>query len=121
MHKKLSLLMLLSLILAILCANFFPSLVIKSKFLGKYFIELLKAFVPFLIFGTITYSIASFDAFSNVKKIVTLTLIFYIMSTLIAITFSLIIGSFLDFGVTNKYIPNPVDLLSTQVDIGSSL
>ncbi|MBT3475340.1 dicarboxylate/amino acid:cation symporter [bacterium] len=121
MHKKLSLLMLLSLILAILCANFFPSLVIKSKFLGKYFIELLKAFVPFLIFGTITYSIASFDAFSNVKKIVPLTLILYIASTLIAITFALIVGSFLDFGVENKYIPNPEDLVSAQVDIGSSL
>ena len=113
--------MLLSLILAILCANFFPSLVIKSKFLGKYFIELLKAFVPFLIFGTITYSIASFDAFSNVKKIVPLTLILYIASTLIAITFALIVGSFLDFGVENKYIPNPEDLVSAQVDIGSSL
>ena len=121
MHKKLSFLMLLSFLLAILFANFFPDLVIKSKFLGTYFIKLLKAFVPFLIFGTITYSIASFDAFSNVKKIVPLTLIFYIISTLIAITFSLIIGSFLDFGVTNKYIPNSVDLLSNQVDIGSSL
>ena len=69
MHKKLSIFMLISFLLAIICAYLFPDFVVKSKFLGKYFIKILKAFVPFLIFGTITYSIASFDAFSKIKKI----------------------------------------------------
>ena len=94
--------MLISFLLAIICAYLFPDFVVKSKFLGKYFIKILKAFVPFLIFGTITYSIASFDAFSKIKKIVPLTLILYILSTLLAITFALIIGSGINYEVNNK-------------------
>ena len=68
MHKKLSMLMLLSFVLAIICAKYFPETAVESKFLGQYFIKTLKAFVPFLIFGTITYSIASFDALSKIKN-----------------------------------------------------
>ena len=119
MHKKLSLLMLLSFLLAIIFSNYFPEIVINSKFLGDYFIRLLKAFVPFLIFGTITYSIASFDAFSKIGKIVPLTLFFYIISTLIAITFALLVGSYIDFGSTDFNLQG--NFVSKQIDIGTSL
>ena len=89
MHKKLSIFMLISFLLAIICAYLFPDFVVKSKFLGKYFIKILKAFVPFLIFGTITYSIASFDAFSKIKKIGKLiSTNYYSVEYLIAVTVS---------------------------------
>ena len=121
MHKKLSIFMLISFLLAIICAYLFPDFVVKSKFLGKYFIKILKAFVPFLIFGTITYSIASFDAFSKIKKIVPLTLILYILSTLLAITFALIIGSGINYEVNNKPILFTSEILNENVDLSSSL
>ncbi|NSW99219.1 cation:dicarboxylase symporter family transporter, partial [bacterium] len=97
MQKKLSVLMLLGFVLSIPFAKFFPELTIKSKFLGNYFIYLLKSFVPFLIFGTITFSIASFESGSKLKKIVPLTLLFYITSTLIAIIYALSIASNINF------------------------
>ena len=40
MHKKLSIFMLISFLLAIICAYLFPDFVVKSKFLGKYFIKI---------------------------------------------------------------------------------
>ena len=121
MHKKLSILMLISFLLAILCANFFPDITVKTKFLGKYFIQLLKAFVPFLIFGTITYSIASFNASSSLKKIVPLTMFLYIFSTLIAVSFALLVGSRINFAGSNQYIPESYQLAEKSIDIGSSL
>ncbi len=119
MHKKLSLLMLLSFVLAIIFSNYFPEIVISSKFLGDYFIRLLKAFVPFLIFGTITYSIASFDAFSKIGKIVPLTLFLYVFSTLIAISFALFVGSYIDFGTADYNLQG--NFVNKQIDIGTSL
>ena len=97
MQKKLSVLMLLGFVLSIPFAKFFPELTIKSKFLGSYFIYLLKSFVPFLIFGTITFSIASFESGTKLKKIVPLTLLFYITSTFIAIIYALSIASNINF------------------------
>ena len=119
MHKKLSILMLISFVLAIIFAKFFPDIVVSSKFLGDSFIRLLKGFVPFLIFGTITFSIASFDAVSKIGKIVPLTLFSYIVSTLVAISFALFVGSYIDFGLNNYDIQT--NIVNEDVDIGASL
>ena len=119
MHRKLSILMLISFVLAIIFAKFFPDIVVSSKFLGDSFIRLLKGFVPFLIFGTITFSIASFDAVSKIGKIVPLTLFSYIVSTLVAISFALFVGSYIDFGLNNYDIQT--NIVNEDVDIGASL
>lgn len=121
MHKSLSALMLLAFILAVVFANFFPSIVIESKFLGDSFIRILKAFVPFLIFGTISYSIASFDTLDKAGKIVPLTLSFYILSTLIGISFALIIGSNINFGYVDSSNFSSITLSDSKIDISSSL
>ena len=113
--------MLLSFVLAIICAKYFPETAVESKFLGQYFIKTLKAFVPFLIFGTITYSIASFDALSKIKTIVPLTIILYIFSTLLAITFALIVGSTINYDGADIYTPSSSIVVNENLDISSSL
>ena len=89
MQKTLSLWMLIAFFFAIPFAFIFPDYAIQYKFLGSYFISILKNFVPFLIFGTITYSVASFGSNASATRIVPLTLGLYLLTTLISITYGL--------------------------------
>ena len=121
MQRQLSLWMLISFLLAIPFATYLPEYAIKSKFLGDYFIYLLKQFVPFLIFGTITYSIASFGSTNSLAKIVPLTLSLYLITTLIAIAYALIVGSQIQFGTGEiiQLTASPID--RNSIDLTSTL
>lgn len=121
MQRQLSLWMLISFLLAIPFATYLPEYAIKSKFLGDYFIYLLKQFVPFLIFGTITYSVASFGSTNSLAKIVPLTLSLYLITTLIAIAYALIVGSQIQFGTGEiiQLTASPID--RNSIDLTSTL
>ena len=104
MEKKLSLLMLAFFVLSIPSAFFFPDFILNTKFIGEFFIYILKLFVPFIIFISISYSIASFSSENNLGKMIPLTLILYILSTTFAIVFSLLISSNINFPKNNDLI-----------------
>ena len=104
MEKKISLLMLLGFLLAIPSSFLVPEIVISSKVIGDLFISILKLFVPFIIFISISYSIASFDTNTNLKKMIPLTLILYVISTIISISFSLTISTQINFPINEALI-----------------
>ena len=104
MEKKISLLMLLGFLLAIPSSFLAPEIVISSKVIGDLFISILKLFVPFIIFISISYSIASFDTNTNLKKMIPLTLILYVISTIISISFSLTISTQINFPMNEALI-----------------
>ena len=104
MEKKISLLMLLGFLLAIPSSFLVPEIVISSKVIGDLFISILKLFVPFIIFISISYSIASFDTNTNLKKMIPLTLILYIISTIISISFSLTVSTQINFPINEALI-----------------
>ena len=99
MEKKISLFMLIGFLFAIPCSFFFPSIIVESEFFGKLFLDILKFIVPFVIFISISFSIASFSTNTKLKKMVPMTLILYVLSTTLAITFSLLISSQINFPV----------------------
>tara|TARA_B100001248_G_scaffold99239_1_gene73711 strand:+ start:61134 stop:62309 length:1176 start_codon:yes stop_codon:yes gene_type:complete len=104
MEKKISLLMLLGFLLAIPSSFLVPDIVVSSKVFGDLFISILKLFVPFIIFISISYSIASFDTNTNLKKMIPLTLILYVISTIISISFSLTISTQINFPMNEALI-----------------
>ena len=121
MQKTLSLWMLIAFFFAIPFAFIFPDYAIQYKFLGSYFISILKNFVPFLIFGTITYSVSSFGSNASASRIVPLTLGLYLLTTLISITYALLIGSNIEFNTGEIIQLTSEPLSTTQVDLGSTL
>ena len=120
MQRQLSLWMLIAFLSSIPFALYFPELTIESKFIGDYFIHILKQFVPFLIFGTITYSVMSFGSEGSVGKIVPITLCLYLLTTLVAISYALLIGSQIEFssGGTIQLTAEPID--ATSIDLKST-
>ena len=104
MEKRISLLMLLGFLLAIPASFLIPDVVISSKIIGDLFISTLKLVVPFIIFISISYSIASFDTNTKLKKMIPLTIILYILSTTISISFSLAISSQVNFPINEALI-----------------
>ena len=104
MEKRISLLMLLGCLLAIPSSFLIPDVVISSKIIGDLFISTLKLVVPFIIFISISYSIASFDTNTKLKKMIPLTIILYILSTTISISFSLAISSQVNFPINEALI-----------------
>ena len=121
MQKKLSLWMLIAFLLAIPFAFYLPELAIQVKFLGTYFISILKYFVPFLIFGTITYSVASFGSNASAVKIVPLTLGLYLSTTFIAISYALLLGSNINFNTGEIINLSSEIVASNEVNLGSTL
>jgi len=120
MQRQLSLWMLIAFLSSIPFALYFPELTIESKFIGDYFIHILKQFVPFLIFGTITYSVMSFGSEGSVGKIVPKTLCLYLLTTLVAISYALLVGSQIEFssGGTIQLTAEPID--ATSIDLKST-
>lgn len=119
MEKKISLAMLFCFLASIPIALFFPDFMLKSKPLGDYFLIILKSFVPFLIFSTISFSIASFSSGSNLQKMVPLTLILYLISTIIAISISLFVSSNVDFGINPGIAEGLVISKVVELDVSS--
>lgn len=119
MEKKISLAMLFCFLASIPIALFFPDFMLKSKPLGDYFLIILKSFVPFLIFSTISFSIASFSSGSNLQKMVPLTLILYLISTIIAISISLFVSSNVNFGINPGIAEGLVISKVVELDVSS--
>ena len=119
MEKKISLAMLFCFLASIPIALFFPDFMLKSKPLGDYFLIILKSFVPFLIFSTISFSIASFSSGSNLQKMVPLTLILYLISTIIAISISLFVSSNINFGINPGIAEGLVISKVVELDVSS--
>ena len=119
MEKKISFAMLFCFLASIPIALLFPDFMLKSKPLGDYFLIILKSFVPFLIFSTISFSIASFSSGSSLQKMVPLTLSLYLISTIIAISISLFVSSNINFGINPLVAEGLVISKVVELDIGS--
>jgi len=119
MEKKISFAMLFCFLASIPIALLFPDFMVKSKPLGDYFLIILKSFVPFLIFSSISFSIASFSSGTSLQKMVPLTLSFYLISTIIAISISLFVSSNVNFGINPMIAEGLIISKVVELDIGS--
>src|SRR5271154_4885989 len=93
MSKHLTWLVLIALIGAVLLGYFAPATAVRTEKLGIWFIFLVKCFIPFIIFFTITSGIAGMSSLKKVGRIGVKALLYFEIVT----TFSLGIGILLAY------------------------
>ena len=93
MSRYLTLAVVLALIAAVLLGYFAPATAVKMEFLGVYFVNVIKCFIPFIIFLTIASGITGMSNLKKVGRIGVKSLIYFEVVT----TISLAIGIFMAY------------------------
>ena len=77
MSKHLTWLVLIALVTAVLLGYFYPAVAVRTEFLGVWFVNLVKIFIPFIIFFTITSGIAGMSSLKKVGRIGVKALVYF--------------------------------------------
>jgi len=93
MSRYLTLAVVLALVAAVLLGYFAPATAVKMEFLGVYFVNVIKCFIPFIIFLTIASGITGMSNLKKVGRIGVKSLIYFEVVT----TISLAIGIFMAY------------------------
>jgi aerobic C4-dicarboxylate transport protein len=91
MNRHLTWLVVLALVAAVLLGYYFPATAVRMKFLGDWFVNVVKVFIPFIIFLTISAGICGMSDLKKVGRIGVKSLVYFEVVT----TLSLAIGIFL--------------------------
>ncbi len=86
--RHLTLVVLIALVAAVLLGYFAPAIAIKTEWMGKWFINIVKCFIPFIIFLTIVSGISGMSDLKKVGRIGIKSLLYFEVVT----TLSLAIG-----------------------------
>ncbi|HLZ86185.1 MAG TPA: cation:dicarboxylase symporter family transporter, partial [Puia sp.] len=90
MSRFLTLTVVSALVAAVLLGYFAPATAVQMKFLGDWFVNVIKVFIPFIIFLTITSGITGMSDLKKVGRIGVKALLYFEVVT----TLSLAIGIF---------------------------
>lgn len=93
MNRHLTLLVVVALIAAVLLGYFAPAAAVRMEFLGVWFVNVIKCFIPFIIFLTITSGITGMSNLKKVGRIGVKSLLYFEVVT----TVSLAIGIFMAY------------------------
>jgi aerobic C4-dicarboxylate transport protein len=88
LSRHLTLIVLVALVAAVLLGYFAPAIAIKTEWMGKWFINIVKVFIPFIIFLTIVSGISGMSDLKKVGRIGIKSLLYFEVVT----TLSLAIG-----------------------------
>src|SRR5271170_2978156 len=93
LSRHLTLLVFIALVAAVLLGQFGPATAVRMKFLGDRFVDAIKIFIPFIIFGTIVSGISGMSDLRKVGRIGVKALVYFEVVT----TLSLAIGILLAY------------------------
>ncbi|HXB33635.1 MAG TPA: cation:dicarboxylase symporter family transporter [Puia sp.] len=93
LSRHLTLLVFIALVAAVLLGQFAPATAVRMKFLGDRFVDAIKIFIPFIIFGTIVSGISGMSDLRKVGRIGVKALVYFEVVT----TLSLAIGILLAY------------------------
>ena len=88
LSRHLTLVVLIALVAAVLLGYFAPAIAVKTEWMGKWFVNIVKCFIPFIIFLTIVSGISGMSDLKKVGRIGIKSLIYFEVVT----TLSLAIG-----------------------------
>ena len=110
MKKLLSIenLTVLAIILGIISGIYLPELMLKFKYVGDAFLNLLKMITIPLIFASIFVSIASLSSIEDLKDMGLKTIVYYFFTTSLAVFTGLVVVNFIEF--------SPVDTVKTATE-----
>jgi aerobic C4-dicarboxylate transport protein len=111
MSRYLTIAVVLALVAAVLLGYFAPATAVKMEFLGIWFVNVIKGFIPFIIFLTIAGGIAGMSDLKKVGRIGVKALFYFELVT----TLSLAIGIFM----ANLIRPGQVDRAGLRIQDAS--
>ncbi|HVW61547.1 MAG TPA: cation:dicarboxylase symporter family transporter [Puia sp.] len=98
----LTLLVIIALVGAVLLGYFYPATAIKTKWLGDWFIAVIKVFIPFVIFFTIVPGISGMSDLKKVGRIGVKSLIYFEVITTISLAIGILLADLLKPGKIDK-------------------
>ena len=102
LSRHLTLLVLAALISAVLLGQFAPALAIRTQFLGLWFVNLVKFFIPFIIFFTITSGIAGMANLKKVGRIGVKALVYFEVVTTLSLGIGILLAYLIKPGKIDK-------------------
>jgi aerobic C4-dicarboxylate transport protein len=93
---------LLALVMAVLLGYFFPAAAIKTEKLGVYFVQLIKFFIPPIIFLTIVMGISGMSNLKKVGRIGAKSLLYFEIVTTISLGIGIILADIIQPGKIGK-------------------
>ena len=102
LSRHLTLLVLVALVAAVLLGQFAPALAIRTQFLGVWFVNLVKFFIPFIIFFTITSGIAGMANLKKVGRIGVKALVYFEVVTTLSLGIGILLAYLIKPGKIDK-------------------
>ena len=102
MSKRLTWFVLIALVAAILLGYFYPATAVRTEKLGTYFITLVKFFIPFIIFFTITSGIAGMTSLKKVGRIGVKALLYFEIVTTLSLAIGILLAYLIKPGSIDK-------------------
>jgi aerobic C4-dicarboxylate transport protein len=100
--RHLTLLVLVALVAAVLLGYFAPAIAVQTEFLGADFVKLIKIFIPFIIFLTITHGIAGMSDLRKVGRIGIKSLLYFEVVTTLSLGIGILLASVIKPGRIDK-------------------
>src|ERR1700754_4222539 len=110
LSRHLTLIVLIALVAAVLLGYFAPAVAIKTEWMGKWFVNIVKVFIPFIIFFTIVSGISGMSDLKKVGRIGVKSLIYFEVVTTISLA----------IGIVMAYIIRPGHIDKTGLPIGDA-
>jgi aerobic C4-dicarboxylate transport protein len=99
---NLTFLVLLALVAAVLLGYFYPSLAIRTKWMGDDFISVIKVFIPFIIFLTIVSGISGMSNLKKVGRIGIKSLLYFEVVTTLSLAIGIVLAYLIQPGKIDK-------------------
>ena len=100
--RHLTLLVLVALVSAILLGYFEPATAVRMEFLGVWFVNVVKCFIPFIIFLTITHGIAGMSDLRKVGRIGIKSLLYFEIVTTVSLGIGILLAMLIKPGRIDK-------------------
>jgi aerobic C4-dicarboxylate transport protein len=102
LFKHLTFYVVLALVLAILLGQFFPSVAVKAEPLGKWFVNVIKVFIPPIIFLTIVTGISGMSNLKKVGRIGAKSLLYFEVVTTLSLGIGILLANIIKPGRIGK-------------------
>jgi len=102
LFKHLAFYVVLALVMAILLGQFFPSVAVKAEPLGKWFVNVIKIFIPPIIFLTIVTGISGMSNLKKVGRIGVKALLYFEVVTTLSLGIGILLANIIKPGRIGK-------------------
>jgi aerobic C4-dicarboxylate transport protein len=102
LSRHLTLLVFVALIAAVLLGYFAPATAIRTEWMGKWFVNIVKQFIPFIIFFTIVSGISGMSDLKKVGRIGVKSLVYFEVVTTLSLTIGIVLAYVIKPGRIDK-------------------